>query len=61
MMPQIREINIEMRTTWVLLIVPLICWLRKKWLLRLLNGMIIARVYQNNKLTSEIRFDIQGL
>ena len=59
-MPQ-SEINIEMRTTWVMLVMKLCNWLKSKWLLKLLDGAILFRTYRNGKLLSEYRLDIKDL
>jgi len=55
------EINIEFRTTWVLLIIKLFCMFPNKWLLKLLNKAIIYRIYVNGKLSQEVSIEIEGL
>lgn len=54
-----KKINVETRTTWVLLAIRLCCWLKITRLLRLLNNSIIARVYTNGELSKELRFEIK--
>ena len=57
-MAQEVQINIELRTTWVLLAIRLFSWLRMIRLIRLLNNAIVARTYINGKISSEMRFNI---
>ena len=57
-MAQIPKIHIEIRTTWVFLAMRLFTWLKIIRLLRMLDNAIIARVYCDGKISSEMRFNI---
>lgn len=54
-----KSVNVETRTTWILLAIRLCCWLKTIRLLRLLNNSIIARVYTNGELSNEIKLEIK--
>ncbi|KKN24455.1 hypothetical protein LCGC14_0894800 [marine sediment metagenome] len=53
------EVNIEMRTTWILLIIKLCNLLKSKRLFKMLNNAIFARIYVNGKLSRELRLHIK--
>lgn len=55
------EINIEFRTTWIMLVFRLFCWMENIWLLKMLNNAIIARIYVNGKLSQELRLEINHI
>lgn len=50
------EITFEYRTTWAFLAMRLFTWLKIIRLLRMLDNVIIARVYCNGEFSREIRF-----
>lgn len=54
------QINIEFRTTWIMPLFNLFCWIESKRLLKLLDNAIFARIYVNGKLSKELRFGIVG-
>ena len=57
-MAQQARINIELRTTWIMLVFKLFAWMRSPRLLKLLDNAIFARMYVDGKLKNELRFDI---
>ena len=54
-------INVEIRTTWIVLAIKLGCWMKSRWLLKMIKGAILFRTYVNGKLLSEFRLDINDL
>lgn len=57
-MAQKAQINIELRTTWIMLAFKLFVWLESPQLLRLLDNCIFARMYIDGEFKNELRFEI---
>ena len=57
-MAQQAQINIELRTTWIMLAFRFFAWLESPRLLTLLDNCIFARMYVDGKASGEMRFNI---
>lgn len=50
------EINVTVKTTWVKPIVLFICrYVKKKWILKLLRNLTVAKVYMNGRLQAKVK------
>lgn len=58
-MAQQTHINIEFRTTWIMLVFKVFVWMRSPRLLKLLDNAIFARMYVDGKFKDELRFEIK--
>lgn len=57
-MAQIPQINIQLRTTWIMLAFRFFSWLESSRLLRVLDNCIFARIYVDGEFKNELRFNI---
>lgn len=55
------QIHIELRTTWVMLLMSFFAWIKSKRLLKLLDNAIFARMYVNGELSEELRLPMKQI
>lgn len=54
------KVHIRLKTTWVLNMLRLFCWLKIKSLIMKLDGLVIYRIYANGKLRKEIALNLKN-